>query len=68
VPADRETARSILDDAAVQLARFKVPRYVEFVADFPRTPSERVAKPALKARARQQPGTTHDFAVRRVQS
>ena len=48
--------------AGNQLARFKVPRYVEFVADFPRTPSERVSKPALKARAAEHPGTTHDFA------
>ncbi|HJQ07325.1 MAG TPA: AMP-binding protein [Nocardioides sp.] len=68
VPDDRETARSIVEQAGAQLARFKVPRYVEFVADFPRTPSERVSKPALKNRAQQQPGTTYDFAVRRVPS
>ena len=30
-----------------RLARFKVPRYWSFVADFPRTPSERVAKKQL---------------------
>ncbi|HSX66607.1 class I adenylate-forming enzyme family protein [Nocardioides sp.] len=65
VPADRETAQSIVEKAAVELARFKVPRYVEFVADFPRTPSERVSKPALKARAQENPGTTHDFSTRR---
>ena len=65
VPADRETARSILERAGAQLARFKVPRYVEFVADFPRTASERVSKPALNARAQERPGVTHDFAVRR---
>lgn len=64
-PADRATAQSILERAGAQLARFKVPRYVEFVADFPRTPSERVAKPALKARAAEAPGTTHDFAIPR---
>ncbi|GAA1089141.1 MULTISPECIES: class I adenylate-forming enzyme family protein [Pseudonocardia] len=62
VPADRATARDVLDRAGAQLARFKVPRYVEFVADFPRTPSERVSKPALTARAEAEPGTTHDFA------
>jgi acyl-CoA synthetase (AMP-forming)/AMP-acid ligase II len=62
VTADRDTAREILDRAGEQLARFKVPRYVEFVTDLPRTPSERVSKPALKARAAEQPGTTHDFA------
>jgi acyl-CoA synthetase (AMP-forming)/AMP-acid ligase II len=62
VAADRATAQRILEGAGTQLARFKVPRYVEFVADFPRTPSERVSKPALKTRAAEQPGTTHDFA------
>jgi acyl-CoA synthetase (AMP-forming)/AMP-acid ligase II len=67
VPESRETAESIRERAAAQLARFKVPRYVEFVADFPRTPSERVSKPALKERAEAQPGTTHDFATRRNQ-
>lgn len=62
VAADRATAQQVLEGAGAQLARFKVPRYVEFVADFPRTPSERVSKPALQARAADQPGTTHDFA------
>jgi acyl-coenzyme A synthetase/AMP-(fatty) acid ligase len=62
VPADRATAQDVLERAGAQLARFKVPRYVEFVADFPRTPSERVSKPALRARAEADPGTTHDIA------
>lgn len=62
VAADRATAERVREQAGAQLARFKVPRYVEFVDDFPRTPSERVSKPALKARAAEQPGTTHDFA------
>ncbi|TDP31076.1 class I adenylate-forming enzyme family protein [Nocardia ignorata] len=61
VAESRETAQRILDDARNQLARFKLPRYVEFVADFPRTPSERVSKPALKARAAENPGTTYDL-------
>lgn len=67
VRESRETAESIRERAAAQLARFKVPRYVEFVTDFPRTPSERVSKPALKERAEEQPGTTYDFATRRPQ-
>jgi acyl-CoA synthetase (AMP-forming)/AMP-acid ligase II len=62
VPAARDTAQQVLERAGAQLARFKVPRYVEFVPDFPRTPSERVSKPALKARAFERPGTTYDFA------
>jgi crotonobetaine/carnitine-CoA ligase len=47
---------TILDHARDQLAYFKVPRYVEFVDDLPRTASERVekhklvkAKPDLRA-------------------
>ena len=67
-PTGRETAQSIVERAGAQLARFKVPRYVEFVADFPRTPSERVSKPALRARAKENPGVVHDFAVRRSQA
>ncbi|ONM49808.1 class I adenylate-forming enzyme family protein [Nocardia donostiensis] len=61
VEESRETAQRIVVGARNQLARFKVPRYVEFVADFPRTPSERVSKPALKARAAEHPGTTYDL-------
>ncbi|MFG2446616.1 AMP-binding protein [Nocardia fluminea] len=58
---DRATAEAIIARLAERLARFKVPRYVEFVADFPRTPSERVSKPALRARAAEAPGTTFDL-------
>lgn len=65
VPADRMTAEHVRRHAATQLARFKLPRYVEFVTDMPRTPSQRVAKPALKARASENPGVTYDFATRR---
>ena len=65
VPADRATADEIVERAAKELARFKVPRYVEFVAGFPRTPSERVSKPALKARAAEDPGVTYDLGARR---
>ncbi|WP_419717487.1 AMP-binding protein [Gordonia malaquae] len=61
VAEDRSTAEAIVARVAEGLARFKVPRYVEFVADFPRTPSERVSKPVLKARAAQAPGTVHDL-------
>ena len=61
ITADRSTAEAIVARVAEGLARFKVPRYVEFVADFPRTPSERVSKPALKARAALALGTVYDL-------
>ncbi|NBE50192.1 AMP-binding protein [Streptomyces boluensis] len=64
VAADRSTAERIVDRAGRQLARFKVPRYVEFVADFPRTPSARVSKPALRTRAANEPGVTYDLGSR----
>jgi crotonobetaine/carnitine-CoA ligase len=38
---------SILDYARKQLAYFKVPRYIEYLDDLPRTPSERVEKHKL---------------------
>ncbi|CAL9593047.1 AMP-binding protein [Streptomyces sp. enrichment culture] len=65
VPAGRATAEEIVERAGRELARFKVPRYVEFVDGFPRTPSERVSKPALKARAAERPGETYDLGARR---
>ncbi|KAF0959307.1 class I adenylate-forming enzyme family protein [Rhodococcus sp. T7] len=61
VEESRGAAERIVDSTRTQLARFKIPRYVEFVADFPRTPSERVAKPALKARSAEHPGITYDL-------
>ncbi|UUV34052.1 AMP-binding protein [Amycolatopsis roodepoortensis] len=65
VPAEPATAERIVERAGKELARFKVPRYLEFVEDFPRTPSERIAKPALKARAAADPGVTYDLGARR---
>ncbi|MBE1577771.1 AMP-binding protein [Amycolatopsis roodepoortensis] len=65
VPAGLATAERIVERAGDELARFKVPRYLEFVSDFPRTPSERIAKSALKARAAAEPGVTYDLGARR---
>ncbi|MER6849855.1 AMP-binding protein [Streptomyces flaveolus] len=65
VPWTRATAEGIVERAGKELARFKVPRYVEFVDGFPRTPSERISKPALKARAVDEPGMTYDLGARR---
>ncbi|MFZ5848912.1 MAG: class I adenylate-forming enzyme family protein [Actinomycetota bacterium] len=61
VQPDRATAKRILEHARDRLARFKVPRFVEFVAEFPMTPSERIAKPTLVALSAQQPGPNFDF-------
>jgi acyl-CoA synthetase (AMP-forming)/AMP-acid ligase II len=48
-----------------RLAAFKVPRYIEYAADLPRTPSEKVAKPALiTAKADLRTGS-YDLAERR---
>lgn len=63
VEESRETARQIIDTARTELARFKIPRFVEFVADLPRTPSERVAKQELRIRASEHPGVTHDLQL-----
>lgn len=68
VAPDRSTAESIVQRAGNQLARFKVPRYVEFVDGFPRTPSERVSKPALKERAAADPGAVYDLGPSRGRS
>lgn len=51
------TAEELLTFADEQLARFKVPRFIEFIDEFPLTPSERVAKPKLlEARSDQRAG------------
>lgn len=62
---ERATAERIIEGVRDQLAQFKVPRYVEFVPRFPRTPSERINKPALKERAADEPGITYDLRTRR---
>lgn len=49
-PPTAAAAADIVAFARDRLARFKVPRRVEFVDDFPLTPSARVSKPALTAR------------------
>jgi crotonobetaine/carnitine-CoA ligase len=38
---------AVLAHCEQHLARFKVPRYLEYVEDFPRTPSEKIRKSAL---------------------
>jgi crotonobetaine/carnitine-CoA ligase len=41
------SAEALQDWSVARLSAFKVPRYVEFVEDFPRTPTNRIAKHRL---------------------
>ncbi|WP_342641361.1 class I adenylate-forming enzyme family protein [Rhodoligotrophos ferricapiens] len=47
--ADDLTPERVIAHCAQQLASFKVPRYVEFRSELPKTPSDKVAKHLLKA-------------------
>jgi len=44
---DSVTERDVVRQVAGELAAYKVPRYVEFVDEFPRTPTERIRRVAL---------------------
>jgi len=60
VPVDATappTLDELADYCASKLASFKVPRYVELCEGFPRTPSMRVAKEALRAQPAIGPAT-----------
>lgn len=65
VKPDKAAALRIIEYARERLARFKVPRFVEFADEFPMTPSERVAKPTLIALASEQPGPLFDLSTSR---
>ena len=43
----QDTAQTILKHCESKLAAFKVPRYVEFIRDLPRTPTRKIAKHKL---------------------
>ncbi|PZF82367.1 AMP-binding protein [Jiangella anatolica] len=47
-----EAARALVNRLSTQLARFKLPRFVEFADELPMTPSARVAKAELTSRSR----------------
>ena len=40
--------QAIIEHARKQLAAFKVPRYIEYRSEFPRTPSNKIRKPMLQ--------------------
>jgi acyl-CoA synthetase (AMP-forming)/AMP-acid ligase II len=42
------------------MAAFKVPRYIEYTAELPKTPSSKVQKNLLRAASREAGGTVHD--------
>jgi crotonobetaine/carnitine-CoA ligase len=44
--------REVIDYAVRSMAYFMVPRYVKFVDELPKTPSQKVAKPALREQAK----------------
>jgi crotonobetaine/carnitine-CoA ligase len=52
VPKDGSdvSAADLVEFVAADLPRFAVPRYVEFVESFPKTPSERIEKGKVRAR------------------
>lgn len=50
---DKVDMEDIIRHCAKRLAYFKVPRYIEVVDDFPRTPTERIKKVQLKNLERQ---------------
>ncbi len=47
--ADQVPPSAVTDFCASRLAKFKWPRYIAYVDDFPRTPSRKIAKPRLTA-------------------
>jgi crotonobetaine/carnitine-CoA ligase len=49
-PGSDVTERDVVDRVAGELAAYKVPRYVEFVDSFPKTPSERIQRAELAER------------------
>jgi acyl-CoA synthetase (AMP-forming)/AMP-acid ligase II len=49
VPAEGLSPQRIIEHCAANLASFKVPRYIEFRKELPKTPSDKVAKHVLRA-------------------
>lgn len=52
--------QALVDFARSHLAPFKVPRFIEYVDDFPRTPSERIAKHKLLEQRENQRAGAYD--------
>jgi crotonobetaine/carnitine-CoA ligase len=46
---DSVSPQKVVEGAKERLAEYKIPRFIEYVSDFPYTPSQKVAKPKLVA-------------------
>lgn len=46
------TERAVVEYAVRKMAYYMVPRYVKFVDELPKTPSQKIAKPALREQAK----------------
>jgi len=51
---------AIVAHCARLLAAFKVPRYISYVSEFPRTPSRKIRKPELREQEAEHPLPTYD--------
>jgi crotonobetaine/carnitine-CoA ligase len=62
--ADPVSPEELLAYAGRKLAAFKVPRYIQFVDEFPLTPSQRIAKPQLIAGQPDLRAGSYDASIR----
>ncbi len=64
-PATPETVppKEIWNFCKLHLAAFKVPRYIEYRAELPKTPSSKVQKNILRDESRQSGGRVYDRAA-----
>jgi len=65
-PEAELSAEELFDYLVPRMARFMVPRYVEFVEELPRTPSQKVRKVELRERAVVGPATWDRVAAGRA--
>ncbi len=56
--------QAIIDFARTRIASFKTPRFIEYVADFPMTPSQRIAKHELVAGAMKRRTSCYDYVTK----
>jgi len=59
--ATQVTAEAIIDHCHGKIATFKIPRYIEFISEFPRTPTQKIAKHKLTNYVNYGDGRSWDF-------